>query len=533
MEQSDILKKYKKYKIKKKKTFNEICFPKSYELQNSQLFVPQYIYDNNQSLLVYHKIGSGKTCTGIQIAEKFKGKRKIYFILPASLIPNLYNEILSLCTGDTYLTIKEKEMLNKLNPETDRYINIYNKGIENINKYYNIYSYHKFVGKIKTINLNNSIIILDEIHNIISLTGSFYKKINEKIQKSKNLIVVGMTATPIYDKVNELALTLNLISQNNILPVGSTFMQNYLNITTNNNKLNIKMIHKTDLEEKINGYVSYFKGAPDYTFPKQKLKIVKCKMSDFQFKAYLSVSKEVKNSSFIDLFNLPNDFYINSRMVLNIAYPNKLSKQDGFKSINEKTIKDLKNFSIKIFTLLQNINKQKGTIFIYSNFKEYGGIYVVKRILELSGYYDYADNGVGENRFAMWSGDEKIEYKKNVNQIFNNSKNIDGSQIKIILGSPSIKEGVSLKRVRAVHILDPYWNWSRLDQIIGRAIRYCSHKDLDKKDRNVDVYIYIGVGSNGEKTVDGIILELADSKKEVINKFEKILQKCAIDKSLY
>jgi len=115
-------------------------------------------------------------------------------------------------------------MLNKLNPETDRYINIYNKGIENIDKYYNIYSYHKFVNKIKSINLNNSIIILDEIHNIISLTGSFYKKINEKIQKSKNLIVVGMTATPIYDKVNELALTLNLISQNNILPIGSTFM---------------------------------------------------------------------------------------------------------------------------------------------------------------------------------------------------------------------------------------------------------------------------------------------------------------------
>jgi hypothetical protein len=42
-------------------------------------------------------------------------------------------------------------------------------------------------------------------------------------------------------------------------------------------------------------------------------------------------------------------------MVLNIAYPNKLSKQDGFKSINEKTIKDLKNFSIKIYTLLHNL----------------------------------------------------------------------------------------------------------------------------------------------------------------------------------
>jgi len=103
-------------------------------------------------------------------------------------------------------------MLNKLNPNTDKYMNIYDKGINNIDKYYNIFSYHKFVNNINNINLNNSIIILDEIHNIISSTGSFYKKIYEKLHNSKNVIVVGMTATPIYDKINELALTLNLIS---------------------------------------------------------------------------------------------------------------------------------------------------------------------------------------------------------------------------------------------------------------------------------------------------------------------------------
>ena len=102
-----------------------------------------------------------------------------------------------------------------------------------------------------------------------------------------------------------------------------------------------------------------------------------------------------------------------------------------------------------------------------------------------------------------------------------------------MLGSPSIKEGVSLKRVRSVHILDPYWNWSRLDQIIGRALRYCSHKDLEKKDRKVEVYIYIAVGKNGEKTVDGILLDLADNKKKITSKFEDMMQECSIDKLLY
>ena len=47
-----------------------------------------------------------------------------------------------------------------------------------------------------------------------------------------------------------------------------------------------------------------------------------------------------------------------------------------------------------------------------------------------------------------------------------------------MLGSPSVREGVSFKRVRQVHILEPYWNMSRYEQVIGRAIRFCSHKDL-------------------------------------------------------
>jgi len=95
-------------------------------------------------------------------------------------------------------------------------------------------------------------------------------------------------------------------------------------------------------------------------------------------------------------------------MILNIAYPNKLSKEDGFNSINQNSIKNLKNFSIKIYTLLSNIKNQVGTIFIYSNFKEYGGIMIIKRILELSGYFDFEEYGEGENRFAIWSGDETL-----------------------------------------------------------------------------------------------------------------------------
>jgi hypothetical protein len=141
---------------------------------------------------------------------------------------------------------------------------------------------------------------------------------------------------------------------------------------------------------------------------------------------------------------------------------------------------------------------------------------MLKKILELSGYYNFEEYGEGNNRFAIWSGDETLKYKKNINQIFNNPNNKDGSLIKIILGSPSIKEGVSLKRVRAVHILDPYWNWSRLDQIIGRAIRYCSHKDLPMKERIVNIYKYYTIIKDIE-TTDIKIKNIADKKEKINN----------------
>ena len=55
---------------------------------------------------------------------------------------------------------------------------------------------------------------------------------------------------------------------------------------------------------------------------------------------------------------------------------------------------------------------------------------------------------------------------------------------------PAIKEGVSLLRVKYVHIIEPYWNLSRLEQVIGRAVRFCSHKDVEEDKRIVKVYIY-------------------------------------------
>ena len=119
--------------------------------------------------------------------------------------------------------------------------------------------------------------------------------------------------------------------------------------------------------------------------------------------------------------------------------------------------------------------------------------------------------------------------KEEIKRVFNQRSNQYGDQIQILLGSPSIKEGVSLLRVEQVHILEPYWNMSRMDQVIGRAIRFCSHKDVPLRRRLVKVYLYLATSEKGEETVDEYIWKLAKEKYKLISKFEYAMKQSAVD----
>jgi superfamily II DNA or RNA helicase len=96
---------YSRYKIpKEKKTLRQICFPTKYEFQIPQKFLAEFINPKTpyKGILVYHRIGAGKTCTAINIAEKFKHTKNIMVVLPASLKGNFRSELRSLCAGQNY-----------------------------------------------------------------------------------------------------------------------------------------------------------------------------------------------------------------------------------------------------------------------------------------------------------------------------------------------------------------------------------------------------------------------------------------------
>jgi hypothetical protein len=536
---------YKQYKIKdKKQSLKEICYPSKFTYQNPQLFVSQYINPMTpyKGLLVYHKIGAGKTCAGVKICEEWKHKKNIIVVVPASLVGNFYKELRSECAGEEYITNKERKRLAELNPDNNEYKNILALAKKRIDKYYTILSYHKFVDLAteKKINLKNSLLLVDEVQNIVSETGSFYTTFMKAIHSAPpDFRVVLLSATPIFDRPMELGLTMNLLRPDIEFPVGSKFNEMFIKMKKNasgNTKYELKNVNK--LKNMLSGYISYYKGAPDHVFPRKNLKLVKCQMSRFQYEAYRTVMEQEGFGRFGDseILDLPNNFLIGPRIISNVAFPNKGINEEGFDSFKGKALDldNLKTYSVKFYKIMKKIKSCKGTVFVYSNFKEFGGLKSFIKVLEYHKYKDFKEHGKGKLRYAVWSGDEKHETKELIKDFFNKKENEDGSMLKVLLGSPSIKEGVSLLRVKQVHIMEPYWNMSRLEQVIGRAIRFCSHKDVPFDEREVQVNIYIATGlKSSELTVDKHIMDLAFKKKELTDHFELLMREMAVDRYLF
>jgi hypothetical protein len=527
-----ITKQFIKYKIPKTRgTLAKYCNRKQFNAENPQLFPAQYINPNSpyKGILILHRIGSGKTCTSIQIAERWKTFRKIVVVLPASLKGNYRSELRSLCGGNNYLKASERSKLASLEPSSSEYREIIDTSDKRINKFYNILSYNKFIEhcKNKSIHLHNTLLIIDEIQNMISETGTYYKELKTIIDNSKNLRVVLLSATPMFDKPNEIALTLNLLGIKNALPTGKDFDNTFISKSN-------KTKNMTKFKKYIKGYISYWRGAPPYTFPRMKIKYMECEMSTFQYNAYKSVLNAEDNISKkslkeMNVNTLPNNFYIGTRFVSNIVFPNKKTDERGFSSFKGNALTtNLEKYSTKFFKICNNL-KKLGKAFIYSSFKELAGLKSLTKVLDSNGYKNYADYGSGYKRYALWSGDEDPKYKDEIKEVFNRIDNLDGNKIKVILGSPSIKEGISLMAVRYVHILEPYWNISRLEQIIGRASRFCAHKDLPEDKRIVRVYIYIATHPNEKETVDQYIKNISNNKNKIIKDFEKAIKEIAID----
>jgi hypothetical protein len=235
--------------------------------------------------------------------------------------------------------------------------------------------------------------------------------------------------------------------------------------------------------------------------------------------------------------------------------PENASYEERIKSVLKQleTQKDtylsqeaLETYSPKFLNILQNVEnvEHKGLHLIYSQFRTLEGIGILKLIFQANGFaqfklkkqadnwvLDIPDDELGKPMFGLYTGTETPEEKELLRNVFNgawqylppslaaqlkerSTNNLYGEIIKVIMITASGAEGISLKNVRFVHITEPYWHPVRLEQVIGRARRLCSHQELPEELRTVKVFLYLmGFTKSQLESDDSIELRLKDKSK--------------------
>jgi superfamily II DNA or RNA helicase len=492
----------------KMETYDEVqkyraanCKKGEIEPREQQAILPNYISPNTpyKGVILMHGVGSGKTMSAIRIAEQFKDQvkkynTKIYVIVPGPNTRENFKKELLNSTGETYL--KNKEALNQMTKaEVDREKKA---AIYAALQYYKILSYKTFYKKVlgekivekkivgdskikssyrktaegeyerelvvdRITNMNNSILIVDEAHNI---SGNEYGEALKKIIKnSENLRVILLTATPMINLADEIVDLLNFIR-----PESDQVQRDKIFTSEKNYSMKIKPDGLDYLKEKARGYISFYRGSIPYTFAQRVEKgiipngmlftpVIKCFMEPFQLNTYIETTKNFDDtldrassaaSNFVfpglnkdktDLEGYYSTDGINTvlsqlntdgaklRSLINKKlFDGKLSRaeEENFifendkKSISGLILKTpyLKKFSTKFYTILERLNKlvegQKGasTAFIYSNLVKAGGMELFAETLVQNGYLEYQDESTNYD-----IKDETIDYKSGLSYL--------------------------------------------------------------------------------------------------------------------
>ena len=210
-------------------------------------------------------------------------------------------------------------------------------------------------------------------------------------------------------------------------------------------------------------------------------------------------------------------------------------------------------YSAKIKAICDNIKNSTGIVLIYSKYIA-GGVIPMALALEEMGFTRYNNSNslfetspivpldlkTYENvksktsipaKYIMITGNVSLSPNSAQEVIdVTRKENINGNKIKVIIISEAGAEGIDFKFIRQVHILEPWWNLSAIEQIIGRAVRNCSHKDLDLTYRNVQIYLYGTTIANTDKEAyDLYLYRNAEDKAVKIGQVTRILKEVSVD----
>jgi hypothetical protein len=579
----------------------------SFKLQTQQKFLRRVLSPDspNRNLLLVHGTGTGKTCTAIQVAEEyilrpeFQDKR-VMVVASAAVQENFRTELFQMkrvtidevagtleskqCTGRRYLDMLlriESEPANWNNPRIrDKLERTADKIID---EFYEFMAYESFGNMIERrlggtekdidrewvhANFDNRLLIVDEAHNVPEgKDGKGVKGITRSMENlvktADGLVLVFLTATPMFDTYEEIAFYMNLFLWNDRKQdFGvSAKASDYFNTDATLKAGVPGETFRTWCQQ----YVSYVKGENPFTFPFRLPAPVVVSADDittsWQGKPiapadklrYLRLTESPVTGIQKDVLSRKSgrDDEEGKKTALMASTLCVLPENKGFGETFTLTGKQfryigapcltpdtIKNHASKFATVMDCIERSKGVVLVYSNYVTMGAR-LFSMALEEHGYTpalglsilaETSYKGSAKGKYIMLTSDSsEAEIDRMITMVKANN-NTEGAQVRVIVASKIVSEGVDFRFVRQVHILDPWWNMSRIEQVAGRGLRNCSHGSLPFDDQNCTIYYHVvRTGDGGECFDEYTYRTKVEPKAMKIARVRKVMSESAMD----
>ena len=314
--------------------------------------------------------------------------------------------------------------------------------------------------------------------------------------------VMLLTATPVVNYLNDLSVLINIVRGEDTLPTDRKLFDHMF---YDEDKL--ILLNQRILFEKIKDTISYYKAADDTNYPRSTEHYIEVEMSHDQKNEYVYYIKKVIYGD-IGVTNVIDILNINYGML-----PHK--KRNFFLNVTRQISNTVKNSedSPKIKEIYAKIAQGPYPVVVYSNFLK-NGIYTLAALLE--------NNKISYKTITGFTTPDKL------NIIVNNYNKGD---YKVLLLSSAGSESLDLKNTRQIHIMEAHWNQTRIDQVIGRTIRYKSHEALPPEERHVDIYHWVSIFPKPIKnlTADQYLIILSKKKKDLWDKYQDIIIAASIE----
>lgn len=487
------------------------------------------------------------------------------------------------CTGRRYLDILQRAQSQPLRwtdqSQREKLMNMANRIL---NEFYEFQGYTSFGNRIADVQLqkreadmdawihetfDNRLIIVDEAHNLRESdeVGSAEKIVSAAlkriVQTAVGATLVLLTATPMYDTFDEILDYFNLFLWNSRKQTAATSVKKKDIFTDSGDFVSAEA--ETRFRGLCESYVSFVRGENPFTFPfrlpppdnmiaksdrthdsngkkianpRKYLALTAAPLSEYQE----SIVKDLKLKALAE-----------PRVVC--VYPDNKTFGETFKKEDGKYIYNgepflaparVATYSAKFASVIKCIQDSKGVVFVYSNLVE-SGAQLFSMCLEEHGF----KSAIGDSLLGKTSGEvptgskgmyalftsetSDTDIKKTLARL-RRRENVNGDDIRIVVASPKVSEGVDFRYVRQIHVLDPWFNMSRIEQVIGRGMRTCSHSLLPFEEQNCTVYLHVCRFSSGKREAldEHIYREYAERKAIAIAKVKKAVLQSAMDCTL-